>query len=130
MNLVFADLIAQEEVAVYMDDILIYSKTLAHHRTIVREVLNRLQEYDLYLKPEKCNFEKEEIEYLGMIIRPGEVCMDQGKIHTIKTWATPTNLREVRVVIRFTNFYRRFIKDFSEICRPLHDLTKKDVPWC
>ncbi len=85
MNLVFTDLIAQEEVAVYMDDILIYSETLAHHCTIVHKVLGRLQEYDLYLKPEKCDFEKEEIEYLGMIIHPGEVCMDQGKIHAIKT---------------------------------------------
>src|SRR6266702_3640653 len=130
MNSVFADLIAQEEVAVYMDDILIYSETLAHHCIIVCEVLSRLQEYDLYLKPEKCDFEKEEIEYLGMIICPGEVCMDQGKIHAIKTWATPTNLREVRAIIGFANFYRRFIEDFSEICRPLHDLTKKDVPWC
>ena len=129
MNLVFADLIAQEEVAVYMDDILIYSEMLAHHRKIVREVLSRLQEYDLYLKPEKCDFEKEEIEYLGMIIRPREVCMDQGKIHAIKTWAIPTNLREVQAVIGFANFYRRFIEDFSEICHPLHDLTKKDVPW-
>jgi len=95
MNLVFANLITQGEVAVYMDDILIYSETLAHHCKIVHKVLKRLQDYDLYLKPEKCNFEKEEMEYLGMIIHPGEVQMDPGKISAIKTWATPTNLHEV-----------------------------------
>jgi hypothetical protein len=129
MNSVFADLIATGVVAVYMDDILIYTTTLAKHRKIVREVLQRLQDHDLYLKPEKCKFEKQEIEYLGMIIRPGEVCMDHGKVSAVRDWPTPTTLCEVRAFIGFSNFYRRFIKDFSSIARPLHDLTKKDVPW-
>jgi hypothetical protein len=129
MNSVFADLIAIGVVAVYMDDILIYTPTLVEHRKIVREVLQRLQDHDLYLKPEKCEFEKQEIEYLGMIIRPGEVCMDPGKVSAVRDWPTPTTLRDVRAFIGFSNFYRRFIKDFSSIARPLHDLTKKDVPW-
>jgi hypothetical protein len=129
MNSVFADLIATGVVAVYMDDILIYTPTLAEHRKIVRKVLQRLQDHDLYLKPEKCEFEKQEIEYLGMIIRQGEVCMDPGKVSAVRDWPTPTTLRDVRAFIGFSNFYRRFIKDFSSIARPLHDLTKKDVPW-
>jgi hypothetical protein len=129
MNSVFADLIATGVVAVYMDDILIYTPTLAEHRKIVCEVLQRLQDHDLYLKPEKCEFEKQEIEYLGMIIRQGEVCMDPGKVSAVRDWPTPTTLRDVRAFIGFSNFYRRFIKDFSSIARPLHDLTKKDVPW-
>jgi hypothetical protein len=95
MNSVFADLIAQGEVAVYMDDILIYSKSLQHHRKVVRDVLTRLEQHDLYLKPEKCDFEKGEMEYLGMIIRPGEVCMDPGKVSAVKDWPTPTTLKEV-----------------------------------
>jgi predicted aspartyl protease len=129
MNSIFADLIARSEVAVYMDDILIYSSDLEHHRKIVREVLSRLQKYDLYLRPEKCEFEMQEIEYLGMIIRPGEVRMNPGKVAAVRDWTTPTNLREVRAFIGFANFYRRFIKDFASIARPLHDLTKKDTPW-
>ncbi len=68
MNSVFADLIAKGEIAVYMDDILIYTEDLKHHRKIVREVLAWLLKYDLYLKPKKCNFEKQEMEYLGMIL--------------------------------------------------------------
>jgi hypothetical protein len=129
MNSILVDLIAQAEVAVYMDDILIYSRNLEHHRKIVREVLRRLQEYDLYLKPEKCEFEKQEMEYLGMIIQPGEVRMDPGKVAAVKDWPTPTTLKEVRAFIGFANFYRRFIKDFATVARPLHDLTKKDMPW-
>jgi hypothetical protein len=129
MNSVFADLIATGVIAVYMDDILIYTPTLAEHRKIVCEVLQRLQDHDLYLKQEKCEFEKQEIEYLGMIIRQGEVCMDPGKVFAVRDWPTPTTLRDVRAFIGFSNFYRRFIKDFSSIARPLHDLTKKDVLW-
>jgi hypothetical protein len=95
MNSVFANLIAKGEVAVYMDDILIYTAELLHHRRIVHEVLKRLEHYDIYLKPEKCNFEKEEIEYLGMIIKPGEVRMDPGKVAAVRDWPTPTILKEV-----------------------------------
>ncbi len=112
-----------------MDDILIYSKDLKHHHKVVREVLSRLQQHDLYLKPEKCDFEKQEMEYLGMIITPGEVRMDPGKVTAVKHWPTPKVLKDVRGFIGFANFYRRFIKDFSAKARPLHDLTKKDVPW-
>jgi hypothetical protein len=129
MNSVFADLIATGVVAVYMDDILIYTPTIVEHRKIVRKVLQRLQDHNLYLEPEKCKFEKQEIEYLGMIIHPGEVCMDPGKVSAVRDWPMPTMLCNVRAFIGFLNFYRRFIKDFSSIARPLHDLTKKDVPW-
>ena len=80
MNSVFADLIAKGQVAVYMDDILIYSQNIKEHCLVVREVLKRLEHYDLYLKPEKCEFEQQSIEYLGMIICPGEVQMDPGKV--------------------------------------------------
>ena len=64
-----------------------------------------------------------------MIIRPGEVQMDPGKVSAVKSWHTPTMLKEVRAFIGFANFYRRFIKDFSTMACPLHDLTKKDTPW-
>jgi len=112
-----------------MDDILIYTHSLRQHRKDVREVLKRLQQYDLYLKPEKCDFKKQTMEYLGMIITPREVRMDPGKVHAVRDWTTPKTLKEVRGFIGFANFYRRFIKDFASIARPLHDLTKKDVPW-
>ena len=129
MNSIFADLIAAGKVAVYLDDILIFTQTLEEHRKIVQEVLKRLQEHDLYLRPEKCEFEKEEIEYLGLVIRQGEVRMDPAKVQAVKEWPEPKNLKEVRGFIGFANFYRRFIEGFSKVCRPLHDLTKKDTPF-
>ena len=128
MNSVFADLITKGQVAVYINDILI-NRTLKEHYQVVHEVLKRLKHYDLYLKQEKCKFEKSFMEYLGMIICPGEVQMDPGKVAAVKDWPTHTTLEEVRVFTGFANFYRRFIKDFSTMAGPLHDLTKKDVPW-
>ena len=80
MNSVFADLIAKGQVAVYMDNILIYSRDIKEHCLVVQEVLKRLEHYDLYLKPEKCEFEQQSIEYLGMIIRPGEVQIDRKSV--------------------------------------------------
>jgi hypothetical protein len=129
MNSIFADLIAEGKVAVYLDDILIFSATIEEHRQVVQEVLKRLEQYDLYLRPEKCEFEQQEIEYLGLIIGGSEVKMDPSKVAAVKDWKTPTNLREVRGFIGFANFYRRFIKDFAKITRPLHDLTKKNTPF-
>ena len=129
MNVIFADLIAEGKVAVYLDDILIWSDDLSEHRKVVKEVLSRLQKYDLYLRPEKCLFERDEIEFLGLIIRAGEVAMDPIKTDAIASWPIPQNLKDVRGFIGFANFYRRFIKDFSKMARPLHDLTKKDVPF-
>ena len=129
MNSVFTDLIAKGQVAVYMNDILIYSRDIKAHWLVVRKVLKRLEHYDLYLKPEKCEFEQQSIEYLGMIIHPEEVQMDPGKVSAVKSWPTPTTLKEVRAFIGFANFYRRVIKDFSTMAHPLHDLTKKDTPW-
>ena len=129
MNTVFVDLVAAGKVAVYLDDILIYSHTVEEHRQVTHEVLQRLRAHDLYLRPEKCEFEREEVEYLGLIIRRGEVTMDPVKVHAVTNWPNPRNLRELRGFLGFANFYRRFIQDFARITRPLHDLTKRDAPW-
>lgn len=83
MNMIFADLIMGGKVAVYMNDILIYSADEATHRETMHEVLRRLEEYDLYLKPEKCKFDCDHIEYLSMIIESGCVSMNYGKTAAI-----------------------------------------------
>lgn len=129
MNTIFADLIAEGKVAVYLDNILIWSNDLSEHHKIVHEVLERLAKHDLYLRPEKCEFEKSKVEYLGLVISEGQVVMDLTKVKAVAEWPTPKSLKEVRGFIGFANFYRRFIKNFSKLARPLHDLTKKDVPF-
>jgi hypothetical protein len=129
MNAIFADLIAEGKVAVYLDDILIWSTTLEEHQKIVHKVLRRLEEHDLYLQLKKCEFEQSHVDYLGLVISPGKVSIDPVKVQAVRDWTPPTKLKEVRSFIGFANFYRRFIKDFSKICQLLHDLTKKDVPF-
>ena len=89
MNFIFTPLITLGEVAVYLNDIVIFSKTLLKLCEITHKVLGILQEYDLLLRPQKCKFEKREIAYLGLVIRPGEVLMDPGKVNTIHRWKTP-----------------------------------------
>ena len=115
MNSIFADLIAAGKVAVYLDDILIFSHELEEHREVVREVLRRLQKNNLYLRPEKCEFEQEQIEYLGLVIWEGEVQMDPVKVAAVRDWPTPRNLRDLRGFLGFANFYRRFIQNFAQI---------------
>jgi hypothetical protein len=129
MNTIFTDLVAAGKVAVYLDDILIYSSMPDEHRDTTHEVLRRLRAHDLYLRPEKCEFDREEVEYLGLIIKKGEVTMDPIKVKAVTDWPTPRNLRELRGFLGFANFYRRFIKDFAKLTRPLNDLTKKDIQW-
>jgi hypothetical protein len=129
MNERFKDLIAEGVVVVYMDDILIFTKTLEEHHQVVQRVLQILTNNDLYLKPEKCLFEQESIEFLGLIILHDHVGMDPVKVDGILAWPAPHNVKEVQSFVGFCNFYRRFIKDFSNTAQPLHNLTTKDKVW-
>jgi hypothetical protein len=129
MNMIFVDLVAAGKVAVYLNDILIYSATQREHHEVTHKVLRRLRTHDLYLRPEKCEFERDQVEYLGLIIRQGEVAMDPVKVRAIADWPSPRTLWELHGFLGFANFYRRFIKDFARLARPLNDLTKKDTPW-
>ena len=88
-------------------------------------ILQRLWENDLYLKPKKCSFCKERVEYLGMIIEHGKISMDPTKLKGICDWPEPTTIKQVRSFLGFGNFYRRFIRKYSEIARPLNNLLEK-----
>ena len=85
-----------------------------------------LQKHGLSLKPEKCEFEKTSIEYLGVVVSHDSVKMDPAKVAGVSEWPTPSNKKEVQSFLGFTNFYRRFIEGFSHIARPLFSLTKGD----
>ena len=81
------------------------------------------------MKPSKCIFDAEEVEFLGMIIRPGHVAMDPAKLKGITEWEPPKTVKEVRSFLGFCNFYWHFIARYSDIARPLIDLTKKLVKF-
>ena len=129
MNHLFKELIDEGVVAVYMDDILIFTETLVQHQQVVRRVLQILRENNLFLKAEKCIFEQSTVEYLGLILSPGQVAMDPVKVAGVRDWPVPTTVKEVQSFLGFVNFYRHFIQDFSHVARPLHNLTRKDEPW-
>ncbi|KAG5720918.1 hypothetical protein E4T56_gene402 [Termitomyces sp. T112] len=129
MNNIFWDLIVEGIVCMYLNDILIYTKTLEEHHQITCLVLERLCQHQLYLKLEKCKIEQTQIEYLGLIISHGTVEMDLVKVAGVAEWLEPWNKKEVQAFLSFANFYHRFIQDFSHHARPLFDLTRKDVTW-
>jgi hypothetical protein len=105
MNSIFANLIAQGKVAIYLDNVLIWSSTLKEHCKIVHEVLHHLQTYDLYLHPEKCKFEQAKVDYLVLVISYGKVSMDPVKIEAVNNWPTSKSFKEVQSFISFANFY-------------------------
>ena len=123
MNDIFRDLILRGKVIVYLDDILIFTKTREEHRAVVRQVLQILRENKLTCKPEKCEFETRETEYLGHIIGDGVVKMDPAKVAGVTGWPEPATKKELQSFLGFANFYRRFIAGFSKIAGPLHALT-------
>ena len=128
MNDIFRDL-QGIFVIVYLDDILIFSKDRRSHVKHVQEVLRRLKANDLFCKPEKCEFFKSSVEYLGMIISKGTVAMDPAKVKAVSSWPRPERLKDVQAFIGFANFYRRFINGFSQLASPLTRLMRKDTSW-
>jgi hypothetical protein len=128
MNHLFHNLIMEGKVVIYLDDILIFSKDLSEHHKITQRVLQILRENKLSLKPEKCEFEKTETKYLGMIIGNGQICMDPTKVQAISEWPNPKNKKELQQFLGFMNFYRRFIEGYSKVVKPLTKLTGNE-PW-
>uniref|UniRef100_A0A0W0G5Q8 Reverse transcriptase-rnase h-integrase n=2 Tax=Moniliophthora roreri TaxID=221103 RepID=A0A0W0G5Q8_MONRR len=127
MDDILQDFMAEGWCLVYMDDILIYSATKDQHRERTLRLMQQLKEQDLYLKPHKCKFDVSEIDFLGLVIRPGQISMDPTKLSGISEWPAPTTVTGVQSFTGFTNFYRKFIGNYSTIAKPLYDLTKKGV---
>ncbi|KAI0996259.1 hypothetical protein K3495_g11919 [Podosphaera aphanis] len=113
----------------YMDDVLIYSNSLVDHRMHVNSVLKATKESRLKLDIKKCAFEVKEVTYLGMIISTTGVRMDPIKVDCINNWEPFTSVKDAQALLGFSNFYRRFIKGFSKVVKPLVELTKKEVKF-
>ena len=108
-------------VFVYLDDILIFSKTKQDHVQHVRRVLQRLLENQLFVKAEKCEFHVPEVSFLGFIVGTGSVQMDPAKKRAVTGWSTPSNRKELQRFLGFANFYRRFIRNYSSVTLPSRD---------
>ena len=125
MDNIFEDLIEEGIMIIYMDDMFLSAKTKEQLWENTKWVLQQLMEINLYLKPKKCEFCREKIEWLGMVIQEGQITMDPGKLKGIQDWPAPTMVRQVQGFLGFGNFYRRFIRGFSEIAWPLNKLWRK-----
>ncbi|KAI2644120.1 Transposon Tf2-8 polyprotein [Labeo rohita] len=123
MNKVFREFLHQF-VVVYIDDILIYFRNQAEHRQHVRQVLQVLRQHHLYLKLEKCELHQPEVQFLGYNISPEGVHMNHDKVLAIQKWPQPNTIKELQRFLGFTNFYCRFIKDYSSITSPLTSLLR------
>jgi len=126
MNKILRDLINEGKVAAFVDDVLVGTETKEGHDEIVEEILRRLEENDLYVKPEKYVWKARKIGFLGVVIRPNGIEMEEGKVEGVPSWPVSKTVKDVRKFLDLANYYRRFIKDFARVARPMNVLTRKD----
>ncbi|XP_027941058.1 uncharacterized protein LOC114194848 [Vigna unguiculata] len=116
-------------VAVFIDDILIYSKNREEHIEHLRVVLAVLKEHQLCGKLSKCKFWLEEVQFLGHVISSHGIVVDPSKIDTVMKWERPRTVTEVRSFLGLVGYYRRFVEGLSKMVSPLTQLTRKDQPF-
>ncbi|KAF7640898.1 hypothetical protein LDENG_00006770, partial [Lucifuga dentata] len=116
-------------VFVYLDDILIFSRSREGHVFHVQSVLQRLLENSLYCKAEKCEFHVSSVSFLGFVVAEGSIQMDPEKVSAVTTWPVPGSRKQLQRFLGFANFYRRFVRGFSSIAAPLTALTSSKVPF-
>ena len=129
MNNLFRDLINQGDTTTFIDDILVATNTEEGHDELVEEVLRRLEENNLFVKPEKYRWKVREVEFLGVIIGLKGVKMQKEKVEGMLNWSIPKNVKEMQKFLGLANYYRRFIKNFAKIAVPLHVLVRKKQKW-
>ena len=117
-------------VAVYIDDILIFSRTMEEHLHHISRVLDRLRAAGLKLRPTKCHFLCQRVEYLGHLITPHGLGPNPKRVSAVADFPVPASVTQVRQFVGLTSYYRRFIKNFAKTAAPLHNLTRKDVEFC
>ena len=113
-----------------MDDIIIFSKTVEDHKQHLDQIFELLGKVSLKLNPDKCDFYQTKILFLGHMVSKEEIQPNPTLVDKIKNCVRPSNKSKIRTFLGLASYYRRFIKDFSKIARPLYNLTKKDEPFC
>ena len=129
INEILRGIINKGKVAAFVDDILVGTKTEEGHDKIVEEVLKRLEENDLYIKLEKCVWKVQKIRFLEVVIGSNGIEMEKEKVDRVLNWLKPRNVKDIRKFLGLVNYYRRFIKDFAQVAKPMNMLTRKDVKW-
>jgi len=126
MNMLLANL---PPIKWFMDDIVIHSTSVESHLKQLRRLFNRLREVNIKLNAEKCTWLENKIKLLGHVVSNGKIEMDNEKLSVIRNRLKPSNVKQVQQFLGLCNYYRRFIKDFANISKPLYSLLSKDVPF-
>ena len=116
-------------VVVFVDDILIFSKSEEEHAQHLRAIMETLRVHQLKAKFSKCHFWREEVRFLGHIVSKEGLAVDPAKVVAVQDWKTPKNATEVRSFLGLAGFYRKFIKDFAKISAPLTRMTNKNLAF-
>ena len=111
---------------IYIDDIIIFSKSVDEHLVHLEEVFRGLCDANVELNPKKCSFVKQRLEYLGHVVTPEGISPNPDKVRVIQEFPTPTKLKELRSFLGFANYYRRFVRGFSKYCQPFECFEKEE----
>ena len=128
MNRVFRSYVDQF-IVVFINDILVYSKSMEKHVYHLRTVLQTLREHQLYAKFSKCDFWTESVAFLGHVVTKDGIQVDPQKIEAVSEWPRPTTVTEIRSFLGLAGYYRRFVQDFSRITAPMTRLTQKNAKF-
>ena len=129
MNELLRDLINTGKIVAFIDDIIVGTEIEKGHDKLVAEVIKRLEENDLYVKPERCRWKVKEMGFLGVVIGPERIRMEREKMKGVLEWLTPKCVKDMQKFLELANYYHQFIEGFASIARPLHDMVKKNKKW-
>ena len=127
MNDLLRDLVVEEKVAVFIDNMMIAMEIEKGHDEIVEEVLRRLEKNDLFVKPEKCVWKVRKVGFLEVIIGEDGVRMEKEKVQGVVEWPVLKSVKDMQKFLGLANYYRWFVKDFAKIAKPLHEMTRKET---
>jgi len=115
MNEILRDMINEGKMVAFVDDMLIGIETEEGYDELVKEVLKWLEENDLYVKPEKCTWKVQKVNFLGVVMGKGKIEMEEDKVAGVLNWPVPKTVRDVRKFLGLANYYRHFVKDFAKL---------------
>ena len=127
INKILWDLINTEEVVSFINNIIIGMEKEKGHNKFVKDVMERLVENYLYIKPEKCKWKVREVEFLGVVIGLEEIKIEKEKVKTVLDWLTLKEVKDIQKFLGLANYYQQFIKDSAVIARPLYNLVNKNL---
>jgi len=126
MNELLRDLINMEKIGSFIDDIMVRIESKEEHDELVEEILKRLEENNLYMKPEKYKWKVRKVDFLRVVIRPEGIKIKEEKVKVVLDWPVMKMVKEVQKFLGLANYYKRFVEGFAKITRPLHKLTRKE----